>query len=80
MYYKDLFVQGCIGVCYKDLCLGMSVYYKDLYVQGCIGVYYKDLYVQGCIGSLELSGEYIDPIKSAVLPSTHVKEGCEGQF
>ena len=69
MYYKDLYVQGCIGV-----------YYKDLYVQGCIGVYYKDLYVQGCIGSLELSGEYIDPIKSAVLPSTYVKEGCEGQF
>ncbi|XP_023324977.1 neurexin-1 [Eurytemora carolleeae] len=32
---------------------------------------------KGCIGSLELSGEYIDPIKSAVLPSTHVKEGCE---
>ena len=42
VYYRDLYVQGCIG---KDVCSGLNVgvYYKDLCSGMYVGVYYKDL-------------------------------------
>ena len=35
---------------------------------------------QGCFSSFETNGELLDPIKDALVPSTLVEEGCEGEL
>jgi neurexin len=33
----------------------------------------------GCLASIELGGEYVNPTTDALVPSTLVVSGCEGQ-
>lgn len=35
---------------------------------------------QGCIASIEANGELLDPLKDALVPSSLVEEGCEGEY
>ena len=35
---------------------------------------------QGCMASTEFSQESIDPLRTAVIPSSEIKHGCQGIY
>ena len=38
------------------------------------------VYLQGCLANLDVGGDTANPVKSALVPSEHVLEGCGGNY
>ena len=47
----------------------------------CINIDPKSfVYLQGCLANLDVGGDTANPVKSALVPSEHVLEGCGGNY